>query len=137
LASETLGIYSLQVLFIALYKLGSPIAHPSSKAAQDYARTWKLLRVTLGYNNRLLLGFSFELCGFSRNFVLGYLFCGNLSTGEHLLWYWWLMGFGVSGMGAGHGFRAELPQAVVALMACSYFSSRDEEKVSVGIIPPS
>ena len=32
----------------------SPIAHPSSGAAQDHTRTWKLLRATLGYNTALL-----------------------------------------------------------------------------------
>jgi len=32
----------------------SPIAHPSSGAAQDHTRTWKLLRATLGYNIGLL-----------------------------------------------------------------------------------
>ena len=31
-----------------LCKLGSPVAHPSSGAAQGHALTWKLLRATLG-----------------------------------------------------------------------------------------
>ena len=44
-------------------KLGhssSPIAHPSSEAAQDHVRTRKLLTATLGYNNRMLIAVQYH-----------------------------------------------------------------------------